>query len=367
MTTLLMLFSSVLLLLAPGEIDPSDPGAGDFLDVDLSEYNRMAAEAYFEENYSVAIRYYLACLSRNIDDEISIYNVACCYALLGNVELTSLYLQRAVIAGYHDIDFIREDTDFDGVRDDPLFEGTMQHVSAALFETPDYTGNQILFSAEAAFRCLLCFPDDFDPAREYPLLVGLHGYGDSPENFIRLWEFFDAPDFIYACPRGPYPFVENNVTAFSWFKPYREGYDISELDLLSTKYVISLIEDIREEYLISEVFLFGFSQGCGLTWMTGLQYPEQFTGLIGFGGRLDTTFTPLPAAGDVAGLHAFVANGTMDQSVGVDDGMAAVEILEGLGIETEFRSWEGVHMVNRPVLQEAQEWMQNLYGLRSNN
>jgi phospholipase/carboxylesterase len=347
-------------LATPGEIDPSDPSSGDFLDLDLSEYYRIAGEAYRDGNYNLAIRYYLASLNRNIDNEIAIYNVACCYALMGNVELASLYLQRAVIAGYHDIDFMRGDHDFDGVRDDPLFIGTMQHISAALGEAPEYTGDEYLFHAEAAFRCLLRFPEEYDPEREYPLVVGLHGYGDSPENFIRIWEYFDEPDFIYACPRGPYPFTENNVTAFSWFKPYDDEYDIRELDLLSTEYVISLVDDLRERHLISDVFLFGFSQGCALTWMTGLTHPEIFTGLIGFGGRLDTTFVGASDWGDATGLNAFAANGTMDQAAPVEAGLEAVEILENLGIETVFSSWEGVHMVNRPVLLQAQEWMETL-------
>ena len=119
-------------LATPGEIDPSDPSAGDFLDLDLSDYYRIAGEAYRDGNYNLAIRYYLASLTRNIDNEIAIYNVACCYALMDDVELASLYLQRAVIAGYHDISFMREDHDFDGIRDDPLFVETMQHISSAI-------------------------------------------------------------------------------------------------------------------------------------------------------------------------------------------------------------------------------------------
>ncbi len=360
MMVLLSLSVSGSQLATPGEIDPMDPSAGDFLDLDLSEYYRIAEDAYRDGNYNLAIRYYLASLTRDIDNEVAIYNVACCYALMGEVELASLYLQRAVIAGYRDIGFMRGDEDFDGIRDDPLFVGTMQHISAALGESPEYTGDQYLFYAEAAFRCLLRFPEEYDPSREYPLVVGLHGYGDSPENFIRLWEYFIEPDFIYACPRGPYPYVENNVSRYSWFMQYESGYDMQELDLVSAEYVISLVDDLKERYLISDVFLFGFSQGCAMTWMTGLTHPEEFTGLIGFGGRLDTTFVGASNWGDVAGLNAFVANGTLDQSVSIEEGMAAVEILDNLGIETVFSSWEGMHVVNRPVLLQAQEWMETL-------
>lgn len=357
MSTLFCCMLSLLTLLTPTEIDPADPNAGDFLDSDLDGYLRMAGEAYGEGNWSVAVRYYLAALSRNIDDETGIYNVACCYALMDSVELASLYLQRAVIAGWRDLDYIRSDPDFDGVRDDPYFQGAVEHIAAALGEAPDYTGEVLLFRGEAAFPCLIRFPDGYESYREYPLVVGLHGYGDTPENFIRLWERFYMPDFIYACPRAPYPFMENNMTGYSWFLPYHDSLDVVALDRLSADNVAGLVGRLRDEYRISEVYLFGFSQGCALTWLTGLYYPEEFEGLIGFAGRLDTTFIDMDGIGDVSGLRAFVANGTMDESVDVEVGMRTVEILEGLGVETVFRSWEGVHAVSRPVLHEAQQWM----------
>jgi phospholipase/carboxylesterase len=354
------LFLTILQLLTPAEIAPLDPQAGDFLDADLSGYLQTAEEAYGEGNYTIAVRYYLAALSRNIDDEISIYNVACCYALMGDAELAALYLQRAVIAGYRDMDFMRSDPDFDGIRDDPYFSGALEHIAEAVGEAPDYTGDRFLAVGEAVFPCLVRLPEDYDPYYKYPLVVGLHGYGDSPGNFIQLWDRFYQPDFIYACPRAPYPFMENNLTGYSWFVPYDDSMDIEAIDRLSSDYVVRVVNDLKDRYSVSDVFLFGFSQGCALTWMTGMYYPDEFRGLVGFAGRLDTTFIDMSEVGDLSGLDAFVASGTMDESVGVETGMEAVEILEELGVETVFRTWEGVHTVSRPVLLEAQEWMETL-------
>ena len=349
--------------LTPSLIDPMDPNAGDFLDTDLQQYLTSARDAYTEGNYKVAIRYYLAALSHNIDDEISIYNVACCYALMEEVELTSLYLQRAVLAGYRDVDFIREDPDFDLVRDDPLFTETMRHIAAALGESPEYQGEVLMFQGEALFRCLIMLPEDYDPYREYPLVVGLHGYGDSPEYFIQLWSRFYRPDFIYACPRGPYSYTENNTSFYSWFPVNNAEHLTPDADTASAEYVVSLVHRIKDEYLVSEVFLFGFSQGCGLTWLTGLYYPEEFDGLIGFGGSLDTAFVNSDLIGDVSDLRAFVASGTLDDSAGPEQGEAAADYLRGLGIETVFRTWEGYHMVSRDMLRQAQQWMGTFSGI----
>lgn len=40
----------------PGEIDPLDPHSGDFLDLDLSNYEQSGLEAYANENYRLATR-----------------------------------------------------------------------------------------------------------------------------------------------------------------------------------------------------------------------------------------------------------------------------------------------------------------------
>ena len=63
-----------------------------------------------------------------------------------------------------------------------------------------------------------------------------------------------------------------------------DSIETLELDMISTEYVATVVENLRDIYNISDVFLFGFSQGCSLTWLTGLRYPDKFSGLIGFGG-----------------------------------------------------------------------------------
>jgi len=354
----LLLGLLTLQLLTPAEIDPSDPSAGDFLDADLTAYRTTADEAYRNGNWNLAIRYYLAALSSDIHDEITIYNVACCYALLEEVELASLYLQRAVIAGYNDLEFMRSDPDFDGIREDPLFIGTMEHIAAALFEPPEYSGIQLDLANPAVFPCLVQLPPNYDPYYDYTLLVGLHGYGDSPENFIRLWEYFLEPDFIYACPRAPYPFMENNMTGYSWFLPNRE--DIGRLDAVSVDYVESVVEALKAKYSVGEVFLFGFSQGCGLSLLSGIRKPDEFAGIIGFGGRLHETFLDSTEAGDLAETNFFIANGTLDEGADVTEGRTTTEALRELGADVHFETWNGYHLVNREVLRSAAAWMDSL-------
>lgn len=50
------------------------------------------------------------------------YNLACAYSLKNDADKAYESLKKAVVAGYADIDHMKEDTDFANVKDDPRFE-----------------------------------------------------------------------------------------------------------------------------------------------------------------------------------------------------------------------------------------------------
>ena len=75
---------------------------------------------------------------------------------------------------------------------------------------------------------------------------------------------------------------------------------------------------------------------------------------------MDTASVPESVIGNVSGMNALVANGTMDESVDFTEGARTVDILESYGLEVEFKSWNGPHRIDRNTLLEAQVWMESL-------
>jgi len=344
----------------PALIDPMDPAAGDFLDLDLDMYRQLGLEAYLDSSYPMAARYFLTYLSRNCTDENAIYNLACCYGLMEEPELAAIYLLRAVSAGFTDMNLIMSDPDFDAVREHQDFRDAIELLEGYITGPPDYDGARLMLDGSAAMPCLYSLPEGYDESSgALPLLVGLHGYGDSPENFMRLWGLFDSPDFIYACPRAPYPVLINGTIGWSWFTAPGSLDETIRLDMLSVEWVMTAIESMKDRFEVSEVYLIGFSQGCGLTWFTGLTRAEEFAGLIGLGGRLDTAYLPDSIIGDASDLRAFAANGTQDLSVRLEEAESAAAFLEEHGVEVTVSSWDGDHRIYRGILLEAQEWMEN--------
>jgi adenylate cyclase len=57
-----------------------------------------------------------------------LYNAACVYSLLGNIDIGIDYLDRAVTSGFAFREWIENDSDLDNIRDDPRFQEIVDRI-----------------------------------------------------------------------------------------------------------------------------------------------------------------------------------------------------------------------------------------------
>jgi len=344
-----------------GKINPYGKCAGNFLDFDLKELEKQAREAYDAEKYEEAAVLYLKLLRRNVTDGGNIYNLACCYGLLGKPELAAKYLERAYKAGFSDVGWMKNDPDFEKVRGNEQFDAMIACLEGQAKSKAEGKGKPIYISASAEFRCRIKFPESYDESKSYPLLVGLHGYGSDPESFVGLYERFDNPQFIYAVPQAPYPYLRGNEQGYSWSAPLPEDDPAGEQSKLeSEEYVAKLVKHLKKEYNVGDVYLFGFSQGCGMTYTTGIKNHDLFKGLICFGGWFSKDWLVEKASLDLNemnDLRVFIAHGSKDTLVKLEEGEKARDILKEHGYDVTFHEFDGAHRVPKEALLEAQKWM----------
>jgi len=343
-----------------GDIDPLDPVSGEFLDFDPLELEQLALDAYLEGDFLLAAELYLDYLRWNTDDAVAIYNLACCYGLLDEPELAAAFLLRGVRAGFTDMDHILWDPDFDLVRSSLVFNEAVDEIAEMILDNEAIKGEGFWFDALGVNECRLMFPDGFDPGERYPLVIGLHGLGDTPEGFIRLWGMFDAPDFIFACPQALYPVPAGERVGFSWFYWNPSSEQGFHSNMIAVEHVISLLNDLEKDFLVSDVYLLGFSQGCTMVWNTGMLYPERFDGLVGFGGWLETDYLSMEVLEKASNSNVYVVHGIDDSAVPFEAGEETYTILSGMGCNSEFRAFEGGHTIDPDALLDAQEWMRSL-------
>lgn len=331
-----------ILLGAP--IDVFDPDAGAFLEstAGADELFAMADSVYREADYAAAAEYYLTGLREQPGNSSAIYNLACCYGLLDRADLAARYLGFAWNAGFDNIDHIKDDPDFDAVREEPVFVSLVDSLSELAAEQEEWLGEEITFYARAPFTCRVRVPEGYDGSGPLPLVLGIHGYGGSPEQFIGLWEVIGDYNCIYAVPRGPVPFPVGGRLGYSWFTGYDEASRV-ESSVASRNYVLSLIDTLEEEYAVSDVYLFGYSQGGGMTFLTGLHAPERFTAMAPFSGWLDMSVLSPEELSLASAVPVRIVHGEQDRVVDYQSALEADSILSSLGYDVELFTFAGEH------------------------
>ena len=361
--TLIVVLGTALATVAYGgdaseaAVDALAPDAGDFLDVDVVDYMRQAEAAYREGRFEDAARLYLTYLHSDVYDGRAIYNLSCCYGLLGKADLAALYLRRAYDAGFTDVAFAAGDADFDNVREAEPFADAFAELKAE--EEIGGDPRTLYMQAPAILPCYVILPEGYDAAEARTLVVALHGVGGTAAEFAKLRKKFAEPEFIFAVPEAPYPLALKRGIGYSWradVPPELESV-MRESYAASSRYIIELVEGLRGRYNVGDVYLLGFSQGAWLAYGAAIRNPAVFTGLICCSGSFrnaELTAAELDAG---AGLRVFISQGEGDGDVAYAEATAAYEALETFGYDVTFRGFDGGHEVPPEVLREVEAWM----------
>ena len=202
-------------------------------------------------------------------------------------------------------------------------------------------------------------PKGFDKSKTYPLVLGLHGYGDNAENYATLWDAREMEtSFIYVAMEAPYAFSLGKDIGYSWFllmdheKYPKEVQKAGEMTVMN---VLEGLKLIKSEYKVGNVYLTGFSQGAGLTFMTGLKNPELFKAIIPFGGWLDTDVVTEEDLKGAKDLPVLIVHGNQDTMVEFKSGKEAEEVLKKHGYKVELFEFDGGHVLPKEGLAKLVE------------
>jgi phospholipase/carboxylesterase len=342
------------------KIDALNEKVMDFLTTDTDKLLQRADQFYKEKKYYEAAQCYLARLKFNLDDSITIYNLACCYARLGKTDLAVKGLFMAVIAGFRDFSLLKNDPDLSPIRNAPGYMKLLDRVPV----WADNCGETIYVRTSKISELRVNLPHDYDPSQKYPLLIGMHGNGGFAEKMMTIMrQALRKKAVILAAPQGAYSnFPQLRGQHFSWEiqTQNRELWKIG--DPLAIENLKEVILVLREKYPISEIYILGFSQGAGYALLSGFKYPELVAGIISIGGifpETDTEFSMLQEKEIANGkkIRVFIAQGNHDPMIPVGTGAKTTEKLKKYGYEVEYQEYEGGHEISLELLKKIYSWI----------
>lgn len=194
------------------------------------------------------------------------YNSACCSALVGNAEEALSTLHDLIDRGWLDWeDRLATDPDFESIRGaDPRWRTMHEKARAALAAATYGFAEGVIIAPKS------------QDTRKVPGIVFLHGGGGNIETFRdAMTEVSARTGAVVIMVRGV---VVHERGVFSYFQrdPKLDAARIEKW-IAQAKAEIPALDE-------NDLYLSGFSQGGGMTWVLGLQGERKYRGLIPIGG-----------------------------------------------------------------------------------
>jgi predicted esterase len=274
---------------------PAELLAGKSVKVQATQ--RAFSDSYRQGDWTRAIDLGLELVQLMPDHPVMQYNLACIYALNGNRHEALHWLGRAAASGFLQLSHLDADSDLDSVRDLPGYDGVRQ----AIVENHRRRRNKILKAAQSS-PPLIVAPQGHDPKSPSPLVIALHGYGDSGEHYPNVWGAAAGKlGAILAVPFGA--------------RVVGDGRAWGDLDETETIVMLTL-DQVKKDFEIDpeRIVLTGFSQGGFMAMALGTRHPDVFSGVIPMaGGYIPDIDQPPTADGGEPAFYFMV--GSRDKAI----------------------------------------------------
>jgi phospholipase/carboxylesterase len=317
----------------------------------------MANEAFASGKFLDAARYYLCLLRHKYDDASTLYNLSCCYARLGDAARAAQTLWLATQAGFADSALLRSAADFAAVRQEQVFAKTQAHILALLGSR----GKTFYVQAPMLLKCQLHLPSDFDVAKKYPLLIGLHGRGGNSDNLSRRWTELGNQQVIFVSAEAPYSFpptLFGKGAQFCWSPEHLDSAEWQRVDLLVVDAVRQIALTVANAYPVKATYVLGFSQGAAYAYLSAILHPEMFCGVLAFSGLFPAEqFSAEQLNKAAAQCRIFIAHGQGDMTVPIALSRNASNSLTTSGFSVTSKEFSGGHTLPLDVLREAVAWL----------
>lgn len=220
------------------------------------------------KRYDGAEKLYQRAIEADPQQAYPVYQLACNYELAGKHAEAAAMFEKAVEIGFSDFPTALADNELGKIRERPDFEKTLAKIRERYIAT----------AAERVGQPIAIRPEGKAPENGWPLMLLLHGYGDTNISYLDQAEQWAKSGFVAVAVPGTVPAQGGR---FMW-------------DLESTEPTRKNLQAIVDARLFEghvdrqRVFLLGFSQGALHAMLLTAEHPELYAGVVGLspGGSL---------------------------------------------------------------------------------
>ena len=216
---------------------------------------------------------------------------------------------------------------------------------------------------------VVVLPPDYETSnRRYPLVMLLHGSGDSEQLFARVSVAFGREGVIYAAPRAPFPamnvivqYKQPGFTAWPWDRP-NPSPEAEQARRDYADWIFDVAADVARNYRVQDgkLSMYGFSQGGGMAVTCALLHPERVGQVFSEAGSAppDSWFTPAAlTALKNQRVQFTVVHGRDDRTHLPAVSTALDAKLRAGGVASDLRIVAGTHEITDEMVGFARAWV----------
>jgi len=226
----------------------------------------------------------------------------------------------------------------------PTSPGPVDLVGMACYETGPAT-HHALFA-----------PLHYEANYGYPLLVWLHGSGDSEVQLRRIMPLVSMRNYVAVAPRGLAKRTASTV-------PDGYGWQQSEDHLLvagaRVAHCVALAQR-RFHVARNRIFLAGYAEGGSMALRLALTQPDRYAGTASLGGAFPTGNCPLRQLNDARRLPVLLATGRDSTKYTQQQVVADLRLLHAAGMSLTLRQYPCGDELMTTMLADLDRWIMRL-------
>ncbi len=198
-------------------------------------------------------------------------------------------------------------------------------------------------------------PLHYEPNYAYPLIVWLHGPGDSETQLKRVMPLVSLRNYVAIAPRGTaaaIPEEADQPRAYGWRQTDEQIQSADER-------VLECVEVAREKFNLApgRCFLAGYDCGGTMAFRVALRNPQRFAGVLSFGGPFPTGRAPLAQLHAVRRLSVFIACARESRRYPSESVCDDLRLLHTAGMSIVLREYPGEESLAPAMLTDMDRWL----------
>ena len=201
-------------------------------------------------------------------------------------------------------------------------------------------------------------------------VILLHGLGADGNDFVSIVDELKLAAvgpvrFVFpSAPTRPVT-INNGYVMRAWYDILGPGRREDAAGLRESQALVEALiaGEVARGIQASRIVLAGFSQGCAMTFMTGLRHRERLAGLLGMSGYLPLAeLTAAERSAANADVPIFQAHGSADPMIPMARATSSRDALEALGYPVEWHEYPMQHSVCPQEIADINRWLLKVLG-----